>query len=458
MRIIVCGAGLVGSSIARQLASENNDVTIVDQSPETIQKMNETLDVRAIEGYASHPDVLEQAGARDAEMIVAVTQNDEINMVACQVAHSLFETPTKIARIRAQTYLDPAWQNLFSRNHLPIDVIISPEIEVARAITSRLNVPGASDMVSFVDDKVRVVAVSVEENCPIIDTPLRQLTELFPDLHMRVVGIVRREGIITPGGDDQILVGDEVYFTVDTRQVQRAMAAFGHEEKEARRIVVIGGGNIGLFVSKQIIDEIPDIRLKLIEVSRERAERVADQLERAVVIYGDSLAAEILAEANVKEADAVIAVTNDDQVNILSSLLAKREGAKRATTLVNNMDYGPLVRSLGIDAVVNPRAITVSRILQHIRRGRIRAVHSVRDGMAEIIEAETLDASPLSGKSLHDVKLPAGVIIGALARGDEVIIPRGDTIIETGDRVIVFATRDMVKKVEKLFAVRLDFF
>jgi trk system potassium uptake protein len=458
MRIIVCGAGLVGSSIARQLAAENNDVTIVDQSPETIQKMNESLDVRAIEGYASHPDVLEQAGARDAEMIVAVTQNDEINMVACQVAHSLFETPTKIARIRAQTYLDPAWQNLFSRNHLPIDVIISPEIEVARAITSRLNVPGATDMVSFVDDRVRVVAVSIGDNCPIVDTPLRQLTELFPDLHMRIVGIVRREGIITPGGDDQILVGDEVYFTVDTTQVQRAMSTFGHEEKEARRIVVIGGGNIGLFVSKQIIEGIPDVRLKMIEVSRGRAESVADQLERAVVIYGDSLAAEILAEANVKEADAVIAVTNDDQVNILSSLLAKREGAKRATTLVNNMTYGPLVRSLGIDAVVNPRAITVSRILQHIRRGRIRGVHSVRDGMAEIIEAETLETSPLSGKSLRDVKLPAGVIIGALTRGDEVIIPRGETVIETGDRVIVFATRDMVKKVEKMFAVRLDFF
>jgi trk system potassium uptake protein TrkA len=458
MRIIVCGAGLVGSSIARQLASENNDVTIIDQSPETIQKMNETLDVRAIEGYASHPNVLEQAGARDAEMIVAVTQNDEINMVACQVAHSLFEVPTKIARIRAQTYLEPAWQNLFSRDHMPIDVIISPEIEVARAITSRLNVPGATDMVSFADDRVRVVAVSINENCPIIDTPLRQLTELFPDLHMRIVGIVRREGIITPGGDDQILVGDEVYFTVDARQVVRAMGTFGLEERQSRRIVVIGGGNIGLFLSKQIMEEIPDVRLKLIEVSKDRAERVADELERAVVIYGDSLASEILAEANVQDADAVIAVTNDDQVNILSSLLAKREGAARATTLVNNLTYGPLIRSLGIDAVVNPRAITVSRILQHIRRGRIRGVHSLRDGMAEIIEAETLETSPLSGKALRDVKLPAGVIIGAIVRDDEVIIPRGETMIETGDRVIVFATREMVKKVEKMFAVRLDFF
>lgn len=458
MRIIVCGAGLVGSSIARQLASENNDVTIVDQSPETIQQMNETLDVRAIEGYASHPDILEQAGAPDAEMIVAVTQNDEINMVACQVAHSLFDVPTKIARIRAQTYLDPSWQNLFTRDHMPIDVIISPEIEVARAITSRLDVPGATDMVSFVDDRVRVVAVSIDDGCPIIDTPLRQLTELFPDLHMRIVGIVRAEGIITPGGDDQILVGDEVYFSVDAKQVQRAMAAFGHEEKEARHIVVIGGGNIGLFLSKQIIDELPDVRLKMIEVSRDRAERVADQLEKAVVIYGDSLSSEILTEANVQNADAVIAVTNDDQVNILSSLLAKREGAKRATTLVNNMTYGPLVRSLGIDAVVNPRAITTSRILQHIRRGRIRGVHSLRDGLAEIIEAETLDTSPLSGKSLRDAKLPAGVIVGAIARGDDIIIPRADTVIQTGDRVIVFATRKMVKKVEKMFAVRLDFF
>ncbi len=458
MRIIVCGAGLVGSSIARQLASENNDVTIIDQSAETIQRMNETLDVRAIEGYASHPDILEQAGARDAEMIVAVTQNDEINMVACQVAHSLFDVPTKIARIRAQTYLEPAWQNLFSRDHMPIDVIISPEIEVARAITSRLSVPGATDIVSFADDKVRVVAVSVDEQCPIIDTPLRQLTELFPDLHMRIVGIVRREGIITPGGDDQILIGDEVYFTVDSRQVLRAMDAFGLEERETRRVVVIGGGNIGLFLSKQIIDEFPDVRLKLIELSRARAEHVADELEKAVVIHGDSLASEILTEANVKDADAVIAVTNDDQVNILSSLLAKREGAALATTLVNNVTYGPLIRSLGIDAVVNPRAITVSRILQHIRRGRIRGVHSLRDGLAEIIEAETLDTSPLSGKSLRDVKLPAGVIIGAIVRDNEVIIPRGETAVETGDRVIVFATREMVKKVEKLFAVRLDFF
>jgi trk system potassium uptake protein TrkA len=458
MRIIVCGAGLVGSSIARQLASENNDVTIVDQSPETIQQMNDSLDVRAIEGYASHPDVLEKAGAHDAEMIVAVTQNDEINMVACQVAHSLFEVPTKIARIRSQTYLDPSWQNLFTRDHMPIDVIISPEIEVARAITSRLMVPGATDMVSFVDDRVRVVAVSIDETCPIIDTPLRQLTELFPDLHMRIVGIVRSEGIITPGGDDQILVGDEVYFSVETKQVRRAMSAFGQEEKEARRIVVIGGGNIGLFLSKQIIEEIPDVRLKLIELSRDQAERVADQLEKAVVIFGDSMASEILTEANIQETDAVIAVTNDDQVNILSSLLAKREGATRATTLVNNMNYGPLVRSLGIDAVVNPRAITVSRILQHIRRGRIRGVHSLRDGLAEIIEAETLETSPLSGKTLRAAKLPSGVIVGALVRGEEVIIPRADTVIQTGDRVIVFATRDMVKKVEKMFAVRLDFF
>jgi trk system potassium uptake protein TrkA len=458
MKVIVCGAGQVGASIAQQLASENNDVTVVDVDGEVLRRIGETMNVQTVSGPASQPDILELAGINDADMIIAVTQADEVNMVACQVAHSLFNVPTRIARVRAQSYLQPEWADLFSRDHMPIDVIISPEIEVARAVSRRLHVPGASDMISFADDRVRVVAVVIDPECPLIDTPLRQLTALFPEMSIRILGILRGDEIIVPSSDDQMLDGDEVYFAVDTAHLARAMAAFGHEEKEARRIVIIGGGNIGLFLATQLAQDHPNVALKIIEINQERAEFIADQLDGVVVLCGDALDANILNEASVRTAEAVIAVTNDDQINILSSLLAKRDGSQRAMTLVNNASYGPLMRSLGVDAVINPRAITVSRILQHIRRGRVRAVHSLRDGKAEIIEAEALEASPMVGTPLRDLKLPHGLIAGAIVRGDDVIIPRGETVVKAHDKVVLFATKTMVKKVEKLFAVRLEFF
>jgi trk system potassium uptake protein TrkA len=458
MKVIVCGAGQVGASIAQQLASENNDVTVVDVDGEVLRRIGESMNVQTVSGPASQPDILELAGINDADMIIAVTQADEVNMVACQVAHSLFNVPTRIARVRAQSYLQPEWADLFSRDHMPIDVIISPEIEVARAVSRRLHVPGASDMISFADDRVRVVAVVIDPECPLIDTPLRQLTALFPEMSIRILGILRGDEIIVPSSDDQMLDGDEVYFAVDTAHLARAMAAFGHEEKEARRIVIIGGGNIGLFLATQLAQDHPNVALKIIEINQERAEFIADQLDGVVVLCGDALDANILNEASVRTAEAVIAVTNDDQINILSSLLAKRDGSQRAMTLVNNASYGPLMRSLGVDAVINPRAITVSRILQHIRRGRVRAVHSLRDGKAEIIEAEALEASPMVGTPLRDLKLPHGLIAGAIVRGNDVIIPRGETVVKAHDKVVLFATKTMVKKVEKLFAVRLEFF
>ena len=458
MKVIVCGAGQVGYNIARQLASEHNDVTVIDRSPELITQIGDSLDVQAIVGHASHPDVLELAGAEGADMIIAVTQVDEVNMVACQLAHSLFNVPMKIARVREQSYLEPIWRNLFSRDNMPIDVIISPEFEVARAVIRRLEVPGASDMIPFADDLVRVIAVVVDETCPIIDTPLRQLTELFPELNIRVVGIIRGEQTIVPSADDMMTNGDEVYFAVDTAHVTRAMASFGHEEEEARRIVISGGGNIGLFLAKQIEKEHSDVRVRLIEADKARAEFIADQLSHAVVIFGDTLDREILEEAGVGAAETIVAVTDDDQINILASLLAKRGGCQRAVTLVNSMSYVPLIRSLGIDVVVSPRASTVSTILQHVRRGRIRGLHSLRDGGAEVIEAEVLETSRLAGSSIRQTKLGPGIIIGALVRDKAVIIPRGDTVIQPHDRAILFATAEAVKRVEQLFAVRPDFF
>ncbi|HZH27018.1 MAG TPA: Trk system potassium transporter TrkA [Azospirillaceae bacterium] len=458
MKVIVCGAGQVGSNIARYLAAEDNDVTVVDQSPELVQRIGDTLDVQAMVGHASHPNVLEQAGASDADMLIAVTQGDEVNMVACQVAHSLFNVPTKIARVRAQSYLDPVWANLFSHEHMPIDVIISPEIEVARAIGRRLQVPGAFDMIPLAGGRVRVIGVLCGENTPIINTPLRQLTSLFPDLNIEVVAIVRNDKPIVPSGDDQMLAGDEVYFVCDGRHVARSMAAFGHEEPEARRIIIIGGGNIGFCLAQEIEAQHPHVSARVIELDRKRAQYVAQRLSRTVVLHGDGLDPDILEEANVRAAETVVAVSNDDEGNILASLLAKRHGCQRAITLINKATYSPLVATLGIDAVVSPKAITVSTILQHVRRGRIRSVHSLREGFAEIIEAEAMETSPLVNTPLREIRLPSGAIIGAIVRGDNVIIPKPSTVIRAGDRVIALAAAAQVKKIEKMFAVRLEFF
>ncbi len=458
MKVVICGAGQVGYAIGRHLAGEHNDVTIIDQDRRLVERVNGMLDVQGMVGFASYPDVLERAGVAEADMLIAVTYADEVNMVACQVAHSLFDVPTKIARVRAQSYLSPIWRDLFSRDHMPIDVIISPEIEVARAVQRRLHVPGAFDTIPFADGKVQVIGVALGEDCPVVDTPLRQLTELFPDLNIVVVGVVRGDTMIVPVGDDRLLSGDEIYFVADAGHVPRAMSLFGHEEREGRRVIIIGGGNIGLCLASFIEEEGSGVRAKIIEIDAARAEFVADQLERTVVINGSALDRDILIEANAAHTETVVAVTDDDQVNILASLLAKRNGCERAVTLVNNVAYGPLISSLGVDVALNPRATTVSSILQHVRRGRIRGVHSLRDGMAEVIEAEALETSSMVGVPLRDARTPAGVIVGAVVRGDQIIIPRGDTVIAVGDRVIMFARADMVRQVEKMFSVRLDFF
>ncbi|MBT4588191.1 MAG: Trk system potassium transporter TrkA [Rhodospirillaceae bacterium] len=458
MKVIICGAGQVGSNIARYLAQEDNEVTVVDQSAELTRKISDTLDVKAINGFASHPNVLAQAGAADADMLIAVTQADEVNIVACQVAHSLFDVTTKIARIRQQGYLEDKWANLYSRDHVPIDVVISPELEVARAVANRLQSPGAFDMISLVDDKVKLTGVRCGEDCPVVNTPLRQLTQLFPDLNIVIVGIVRDNTAIIPTADDHMVPGDEVYFVVDSTHVDRAMATFGHEESEARRMVIFGGGNIGEFLAGEIETNHPSVNLKVVENNKKRAEQVARGLKRSVVLQGSVLDMDILEEANVASAETVVAVTNDDETNIMASLLAKRMGSQRAITLINSATYVPLTPSLGIDVVVSPRNITVSTILQHVRRGRIHSVHTIRDGFGEIIEAEAMETSSLVGMPLKEAELPDNVLVGAVVRDGEVIVPRSDTIVQVHDRVVLFAAAEAVREVEKMFSVRLEYF
>jgi trk system potassium uptake protein len=458
MKVVICGAGEVGSNIARYLATEANDVTVVDQSPELIRQLAESLDVTGLVGHASQPDVLERAGIDGADMIIAVTLTDEVNMIACQVAHTLFGVPTKIARIRSQSYLQPMWSNLFSQDHLPIDVVISPEVEIARAVTRRLEVPGAMEVIPLADDKVRLIGVRMTEDTPLINTPLRQLTSLFPEMQIIIVGIKRGDTSIVPNAEDEMFPGDDVYFVVASDQCDRAMAAFGHEEPETRRAVIFGGGNIGLFLAQELERAHPEINLKIIELSRDRAEIVSSELKNTVVINGSILDPEMLYEAGVDKAETVIAVTEDDETNILASLLAKKCGAQRAITLVNKSTYNPLMGPLGVDVVVNPRSITVSQILSHVRRGRVHAAYSVQENFGELIVADAMETSILVGKPLKEVDLPGKTRIGAIIRDGQVIVPRPQTVIEGGDRIILFAATESVRKVEKLFSVRLEYF
>jgi trk system potassium uptake protein TrkA len=379
-------------------------------------------------------------------------------MVACQVAHSLFNVPTKIARVRAQSYLQPHWSDLFSSNHLPIDVIISPEVEVGEMVLRRLALPGAFDTVRFADGDVVVVGIVCGENCPVVDTPLSQLTELFPDLQAVVVGILRDGRLFVPHSADAMAVGDHVYVVSHNEQVKRTLGIFGHEEQVANRVVIAGGGNIGLFVAQTLEARGAAAKVKIIEANRERAISVADQLKRTVVLHGSALDQEILQEADIQDADTLVSLTNDDEVNIIACVMAKRLGCRSSMALINNRSYPAFTDTLGIDATVSPRSVTVSKVLQHVRRGRIRGVHSIENGLAEVIEAEALETSPLVGKPLRELDLPDSLRIGAIYRDGKVVVPDGSVQIAAKDRVIIFATAESVRRVEQMFRVSLEFF
>jgi len=458
MKVIICGAGAVGGNIASYLSNENNDVTVIDTNQATLDALSERCDIRTICGHASHPGILEQAGANEAEMIIASTQSDEVNMMACQIAHTLFNVPKKVARIRQREYLDPMWVKLFSRDQLPIDNIISPELEVASAIVRRILVPGAFNIIPVVDNNVSVIGVICQEECPIIHTPLKDIQRLFPDLSLSILAIIRDEEVILPKPDEQILARDEVYFAVDRRQRNRAMDVFGHGEPDANNVLIVGGGHVGAFLAQWIEENRPNITMKIIECSAERASFLAETLSKTIVINGDALDHKILKEAGVEHTQTVIAVTNDDETNILGSLLAKKYGCQRAITLINKTTYSPLINSLGMDAVVNPYAITVSSIMQHVRRGRIRALHTLRDGFAEVMDLEALDSSSIVHIAFDDLELPEGVVIGLIKRGDKIIVPHGAVMIKPKDRVVVLAAKGQARAVEKLFSVRSDYF
>ena len=458
MKVIICGAGQVGWQIARHLSGERNDVTVVDNNDDLVRRATDTLDVKGITGFASYPDILDRAGARDADMIIAATFSDEVNMVTCQVAHSVFNVPRKIARLRSQSYLNAIYSDLYRRDHLPIDVVISPEREVAEAALQRLADPAAFDTENFLSGKAQLLGIQLDEDCPVIHTPLKQLTDLFSTLRAIVVGVRRHGNLFSPSAGDQLFAGDQVYICTDRRDVSRTMEIFGKTQSKQERVVIVGAGNVGLSVAKALEARTERVRAKLIEKDRHCAEIAADALERTIVLHGDGLNADLLAEASISRADAVLAVTDDDRTNLLAAVRAKAAGCPMAITLINDPTLVPLLEPLNIDAYVNPRATTVSSILRHIRHGRVRQIYSIGDAEAEVIEAQVLSTSPIAGKTLRDIDFPDGVLVGTIEKDGEVIRPKGSTRIEEGDVIVIFSMAADVPEVERLLQVSIDFF
>ena len=458
MKVIICGAGQVGWQIARHLSGEKNNVTVVDSNPDLVRRATETLDVQGVAGFASYPDVLERAGARDADMIIAATYSDEVNMVTCQVAHSVFAIQRKIARLRSQSYLDAIYSDLYRRDHLPIDVVISPEKEVAEAALQRLASPAAFDTETFLGGRAQLLGISIEHDCPVVNTPLRQLTDLFSTLRAVVVGVRRDGQLFAPESGDQLFVGDDCYVIAVNDDIPRTLEIFGKSLKKQERVVIIGGGNVGLAVALALEERVDRIRAKVIERDRKVAEHAADVLERTIVLNGDGMDVALLAEANIGRADAVLCVTDDDKVNMLAAVRAKAEGCPMAIALINDPTLVPLMAPLGIDAYINPRATTVSSILRHIRHGRVRGVYSIGDAEAEVIEAEVLSTSPIAGKKIRDIDFPEGVLVGAIQKGKSVVKPTGGTRVDEGDVIVLFSMASDVPEVERLLQVSIDFF
>ncbi len=454
MNIIICGAGKVGFSISKQLAAQGHSITVIDQSSEDIKKINDTQDVKGIVGRASLPSVLENAGAENTDMIIAVTRNDETNMVVCQLASSLFNISKKIARIRTKDFLEGKWNKLYNKSNIPIDVIISPEKEVAKSLYRRLEAPGALDNVPFAENKVKMLEIAIEKSCPIINTPLKNLTLKYPNFRANIVGLVRKGKFQFLKKDDELLEGDNVYVVVSSDQLTQILKAFGHEEKTSKKILIIGGGNIGFHLAKMLEENFEGTRIKIIEKNKSRAEEIATELSSSIVINGDALDEEILKEANLEESETVLALTNDDENNIMACVLAEKLGQKKRTiAIVNKSNYSLLQSSLNIDDLVDPRMTTVSRIMEHVHKGTIGTVYSLLDGEYEFIEAKVLEKSELLNKKIKESNLPKDIRIGAIVRKDAVIIPRSDFIFEKDDLVVLLAKRDQLKEIEDIFSI-----
>jgi trk system potassium uptake protein TrkA len=460
MNIIICGAGRVGFTIAKQLSEQGHSITVIDQSSEDIQKINDSLDVKAIVGKATYPSILEKANASEADMIIAVTRNDEINMVICQIAFSIFNIPKKIARIRSQDYLNPKFTTVYNKENLPIDVIISPELEIAKSIQRKLEAPGALDSVPFAENRIRLLEILINENCNLINIKLNELTKKHPNLDANIIGVIRSDKFLIPKKNDDIQKNDKIYVIINSSQMSQTLEAFGHIEKISKKILIVGGGNIGFNLAKNLEESLDAARVKIVEKNKNRSEFLANELNNTIIINGNGLDEEVLIEANLEEAETVLALTNDDEDNLMVSVLVEKFAKdekniddKRTMALINKPNYALLQNSLKIDDLIDPRMNTVSSILKHIHKGTIETAYTIHNGEYEVIDAEIIETSELINKELKNSNLPEEIRIGAVLRDDKVIIPRSNFVFKKDDRVVFLAKKDSISVVENIFRI-----
>jgi len=457
MNILILGAGQVGSSVAENLSSEANDITLVDANASVLHELRDRMDIQTVTGHAAHPDVLKQAGIADTDMLVAVTNSDETNMVACQVAHSMFHTPTKIARVRTPAYLK--YRSLFDEDNIPVDVLISPEQLVSDHIQRLIEFPGALQVLDFADGKVMLVAVRAYYGGPMVGHEIAALSQHMPGVDVRVAAIFRDGKGIIPESNQVIEADDEVFFIAARKDIFTAMAELRKKEKPFRRIMLAGGGNIGHRLAESLGKKY---QIKILEHNIKRANELANELDNAIVLKGDAADEALLLDENIDKMDVFCALTNDDEANILSSMLVKRLGTRKVMSIINRHAYVDLMESQGsIDVAISPQQITISGLLAHVRRGDVVAVHSLRRGVAEAIEAIAhgdAHTSKVVGRAVADVKLPVGTTIGAIIRGDEVMMAHHDIVIENEDHLILFLLdKTKFHAIEKLFQVGVTF-
>ena len=456
MKIIILGAGQVGSSVAANLCSEANDITVIDHNPAVLRNLRERLDLKTINGSGSHPSVLDQAGARDADMIIAVTNSDETNMVACQVAYTVFHTPTKIARVRNNEYLSS--DRLFALEAMPVDVLISPEQVVTEYIARLIGFPGALQALDFASGRVQMVAAKMTDQSMITGKRISDLAAHMPKIEFRIVSIFRGGEAIIPDGDTEILADDEVFIIGAPKHIRTLLKSTRQTDKPVKRIIIASGGNIGRRLAKLLENRY---QVKVIELSAEKAQKAAEELNSAIVLNGDATDEELLIEENIDDTDVFCALTNADEANIISCMLAKRLGAHKVMALINRAAYVDLVQSDVIDIAISPQQATIGSLLAHIRKGDVVVVHSLRRGAAEAIEAVAhgdRTTSNVVGRSIEEIALPPDTSIGAIVRDDEVIIAHHDTVIASEDHVILLVgDKKRVPEVERLFQVRITF-